>query len=326
MKVSRYTGPLISFGALRINPNTLYVLTDDSDLYLEGHKDPVLCMPQIENTLRKMSEDTDISPESLWPAHAEEFSSTPKTQAPRPEAPVRVVQVRARQEFKRLDTFAKIPSGGTPESPLNLSLANVPKRKMPANFEVKPWSPAIEDMLRNTRSASGLLKGTRAPSEPIMNIINEVLPRLGLKRMPVQSIIVAESQGPTRIASTSIHGKLFGVVMLNLRELADEGGINTVTVGASLTHEFAHAVENLLRNTERSAYTKALSTRNMLHPRQGQDGYAFGKEQFAILAETMVWGSSARGLYCLNGYDIVSKYFYDNYIPESMREDKSLYL
>lgn len=324
MKVSRYTGPVISFGALRINPNTLYVLTDDSDLYLEGHKDPVLCMPQIETTLRKMSEDTDLSPESLWPAHAEEFGSTPKVQATR-EAPVRVVQIRAHQEFKRIDTFTKIPSGGTPERPLNLSLADVPKRKLPANFEVKPWSPEIEHKLHNL-GLSKLSKGTLPPRDSIMDLINDVLPRLGLKRMPVQSLIVAESYEPTRIATTSIHGKLFGVVMLNLKQLADEGGINTVTIGASLTHEFAHAIENLLRNTERSAYTKALNTRNKLHPRQGQDGYAFSKEQFAILAETMVWGTSARGLYCLNGYNVVSKYFYDNYIPESMREDTSLYV
>jgi hypothetical protein len=99
-------------------------------------------------------------------------------------------------------------------------------------------------------------------------------------------------------------GKKLGLVVVNFEQIRRIfGAVNTATVMQALTHEFAHYIHKTLKNTALMDWKRAIAGK-VLHPRTGSDAYAFETEQFAILAETMVWGNSVRGLYKANGIDV----------------------
>ena len=147
---------------------------------------------------------------------------------------------------------------------------------------------------------------------------------LGLKKMPVVGnfIVVGgnNDKAQTCIMTVSSGGKKLGLVIVNFEQIRRIfGAVNTATVMQALTHEFAHYIHKSLKNDALMDWKRAIAGK-VLHPRTGADAYSFETEQFAILAETMVWGNSVRGLYKANGIDVVERFFYNNYIPDEDRQ------
>lgn len=146
---------------------------------------------------------------------------------------------------------------------------------------------------------------------------------LGLTRaLPAGNFVVVgcDSPGNTCIATLSSGGRMVSIVYINMAEIAQHlGGANTQSILHALTHEFAHYFHKGLKGTALLEWKKATGGRK-LHPAQGQDAYAFDTEQFAILAETMVCGNSARGLYNCNGINVVERFFVNNFITAEDRQ------
>lgn len=146
---------------------------------------------------------------------------------------------------------------------------------------------------------------------------------LGLKRaLPAGNFVVVgcDSPGSTCIATLSSGGRMVSIVYINMAEIAQHlGGANTQSILHALTHEFAHYFHKGLKGTALLEWKKATGGRK-LHPAQGRDAYAFDTEQFAILAETMVCGNSARGLYNCNGINVVERFFVNNFITAEDRQ------
>ena len=143
---------------------------------------------------------------------------------------------------------------------------------------------------------------------------------IGLKkRLPLDNFVVVGGNDGSSCATVSLAGKRVGVLTLDPVQIARlTGGFTTTSILHVATHEIAHFIFRQLKNTEKMEWRKEIAGRK-LHPRQGVDAYGFETEQFAILAETMVWGNSFRGLYNTNGMSVVEKYFYNNFLTE---EDK----
>lgn len=147
---------------------------------------------------------------------------------------------------------------------------------------------------------------------------------IGLKKLPaVGNFIVVggnNDKAQTCIMTVSSGGKKLGLVIVNFEQIRRIfGAVNTATVMQALTHEFAHYIHKTLKNTALMDWKRAIAGK-VLHPRTGADAYGFETEQFAILAETMVWGNSVRGLYKANGIDVVERFFHNNYIPDEDRQ------
>ena len=142
---------------------------------------------------------------------------------------------------------------------------------------------------------------------------------LGLKkRLPFDNFLVVGGKDSSCL-TISLAGKRVGLLTLDPQQITDlAGGFTTTSVLHVATHEIAHFIFKQLKNTEKMAWRKETAGKK-LHPRQGADRYGFETEQFAILAETMVWGNSFRGLYTTNGLEVVENYFHNNFITE---EDK----
>lgn len=141
------------------------------------------------------------------------------------------------------------------------------------------------------------------------------------KKLPLANIVVVGCSDATCILSANVGGQLVGIIMLNPKELAGIfGSFSTQSALHAITHELGHYVHRSLKGTKKLDWDKSIAGRRNLHPKQGKDGYAFDTEQFAILAEAMVWGDSCRGLFTCNGYNVVSEFFVDNYLTDEDRQ------
>lgn len=141
------------------------------------------------------------------------------------------------------------------------------------------------------------------------------------KKLPIANIVVVGCDSATCILSANLGGQLVGIIMLNPKELAGIfGSFSTQSALHAITHELGHYVHRSIKGTKKLDWDRAIAGRRNLHPKQGKDGYAFDTEQFAILAEAMVWGDSCRGLFTCNGYNVVAEFFVDNYLTDEDRQ------
>ena len=129
----------------------------------------------------------------------------------------------------------------------------------------------------------------------------------------------------TCVIHPSHGGQILNIIIINSRQMVDLfGGYNTSTVLQALTHEFGHHIYTaFLKNVSRTRFEAEVKGRR-LYPAGKHYGSAAqsATEQFAILSEYMVWGSSARNLYYANGASVVSDFLCNNYMSEAMLNHK----
>lgn len=203
----------------------------------------------------------------------------------------------------------------TPEvPPLGLDCSGI--------FDYKQTVYAVSNVLPALNRSMG--GGIYQLDEYILDDLKANSRCIGLKKLPaVGNFMVVggnNDKAQTCIATVANGGKKLGLVVVNFEQIRRIfGAVNTATVMQALTHEFAHYIHKTLKNTALMDWKRAIAGK-VLHPRTGSDAYAFETEQFAILAETMVWGNSVRGLYKANGIDVVERFFHNNYIPDEDRQ------
>lgn len=138
--------------------------------------------------------------------------------------------------------------------------------------------------------------------------------------VPANFIVVGTNTGSTGIITLNSGGRMVSIVQINMEQIGKLfGACTTQAILHALTHEFAHYFHRGLKGTAAREWRKATGGRT-LHPTQGRGAYAFDTEQFAILAETMVWGDSVRGLYTCNGINVVERFFVNNFITAEDRQ------
>lgn len=192
-----------------------------------------------------------------------------------------------------------------------------------AHIELK----TIKDMGRTARSIFG--KATQEVPEHIMNdFVNNIIPALGSKvDLPFKRLYLSvDDKEDTHIVTASTGGMLYGKIHISPSQLVSlYGGFNSRIVAQAVTHELAHFYDNtMLRNLDKLRFKAAIQGK-AIHPlaETGQSIAAM-KEHFATLAELMVWGNAARGVYFLNGMDVVEKYFENRYITEKDKSERML--
>ena len=147
---------------------------------------------------------------------------------------------------------------------------------------------------------------------------------LGLKKPlnMAHSIFTIGHGAGSWIMNKSYGGQVLLAINIDPSQLEDLFGCyNTSIILHVLTHEIAHYLEKShLKNTERMRFEKECRGKKLYLGHEGSAGSTTNNmtEQFAVLAEFMVWGDSARHLYFTNGVDTVLNYFVNNYMTEEM--------
>lgn len=149
---------------------------------------------------------------------------------------------------------------------------------------------------------------------------------LGLKKpLPMRNVLMLDGDAmgiSTRVLSLPYGGQTVAIIVINSRQLAALfGGFNTSAVLQALTHEIAHYYEkSYIKNADRLRFEKALGHKQLFPTGRNRSGGAADNksEQFAMLAEYMVWGSCARSIYYANGVETVLDYFHNQYMTEEM--------
>lgn len=319
-----YNGPDLKFGRQVIVAGTRFFLNGD-DVLLAGHDDFQFLTPAIISSLERNSDDTGESPAQYWPTAYATLQKRGGVVAKPVPAPVeeKILPIKGRNASSRFHYVRSVPHATGPDL-VEVSMPGISRHNV--NIDVQP----ITDVLRTGRFAS--VENIFPPSDKTLQVFQDkVLPYLGLKvDLPMNRIYYAESHHePTCLVHTTIEGRTVGVVVANLDHMKKTGGYNTWNVGQAFTHECAHYVYHaLLRNTARTAFDKACrpSSGSKINEFAGRDGYSFNTEQFAVLAETLVWGNAFRQLDCLNGIEQVMKYFVNNWIPDEDLRDPMAYI
>jgi hypothetical protein len=109
-------------------------------------------------------------------------------------------------------------------------------------------------------------------------------------------------------------------IVFNMKQLNQifHNTVSVADIAQVITHEFAHYISmyGLIKQSDKERFRLQISGR-MLHRNQYEHpGYSYPwyEEAFAILAEYMVHGKSARRLSSSDGWEIVEKYFDNNYL------------
>jgi hypothetical protein len=145
-----------------------------------------------------------------------------------------------------------------------------------------------------------------------------------LKTIPMRNVLFLDGDAMhtnTCVLSQPYGGQTVAIIVINSKQLVQLfGGYNTNALLQALTHEIAHYYEkSYIKNADRLRFEKLLGHKQ-LYPTGKWAGEASANksEQFAVLAEYMVWGQSARNLYYTNGVEEVLKYFANQYMTEEM--------
>lgn len=340
--IMKYTGPDIKFGAKVIPSGVVFYYDEASgDLLLAGSDKPMLALPQVVTSLMRNSEPVEVDGLTLWPKSYAKIAA--KAAKSKPIAVEEDTKVEVKPWHPRSHTLSdderKIAFEElvfAPSRPVSkgsklklVDMSGVPKRDngiVVEHFDAKVLRPIVAKYNINL---SGI--GPMSDEDALL-LQEEVLPRLGLRKgLPDRRVYLAQSHTEsTCIYHLQGSGNGYGLVIINPDQLNRIlGGYNTYALGQALTHELAHYIDtSVVRNTARVEFDRAMrvSRGKLLHPDQGADPYKFSKEQFAMLAEAMVWGHTVRGLYSLNGIDVVGRYFYNNWIPEDAIEDENNYV
>ena len=222
-----------------------------------------------------------------------------------PDQSDRILQKRARGVL----AYRMPVSGGSIGNYLKV-VPSIPKRGLPIQILGKASTQMVKTVLAK-------YKGTRPIQDDIIDDLNANSEYIGLiKNVPLDNLLVVEGQG-TSMLTVSQGGKRIGIMALDFEQLYKLFHcLNTECVLQAVTHELGHFVEkSFLKNTDRLEWNRNVSGR-ILHHEQKNSPYAYQTEQFAILAETMVWGNSVRGLEVSNGYTVASRYFANNFLTE----------
>lgn len=156
------------------------------------------------------------------------------------------------------------------------------------------------------------------PTYVFEDIRDNVLAAVGLKvALPFDRLAVGATDKSTRIDVTTRAAVRYGFISINPAQIVSIlGGFNSKTVAQAITHELAHFIDfTMIKNSERMRFEQSLRGKEY-HPQQKSTGASAPIEQFATLAELMVWGDSARRVFYLNGFEIVNKYFENRYVSE----------
>lgn len=158
------------------------------------------------------------------------------------------------------------------------------------------------------------------PDHILQDFVTNIIPALGSKvELPFKRLYLSiDNKEDTHILTSTIAGVMYGKIHISPNQLVSlYGGFNSRIVAQAMTHELAHFYDNtLMRNLDNILFKKAVQG-VAIHPLADTGASVTArKEHFATLAELMVWGSAARGVYCLNGMEIVEKYFENRYVTE----------
>lgn len=152
---------------------------------------------------------------------------------------------------------------------------------------------------------------------------------IGLKqKLHMHNLVLLDGDAmneQTMVLTMPYGGQMLMIIIINSKQMVDLfGGYNTSAVLQALTHEFGHHLfHGYLKNVLRTRYDSEVKGKR-LYPTSKNYGSAAqsASEQFAILAEYMVWGCSARNLYYSNGASVVSEFLSNNYMTDAMLNHK----
>lgn len=160
----------------------------------------------------------------------------------------------------------------------------------------------------------------QVPDHILADFVDNIIPAIGSKvDLPFNRLYLSVgNKEDTHIVTSTTGGIMYGKIHISPSQLhALYGGFNSRVVAQAVTHELAHFYDNtIMRNFDKLKFKNSVQGVS-IHP-LATTGAALTarKEHFATLAELMVWGSAARGVYCLNGVEIVEKYFENRYITD----------
>lgn len=216
---------------------------------------------------------------------------------------------------KPLSYSSYIHPGGTPQNYMVRNLVPVGGTELP----VVPVSEA--------RFALASTPAYDLPQYVFEDLRDNVLKALGLKvKLPFNRLAVGATTQGTMIVTQRRAATLYGVILIDADQLYRiMGGFNSRTVAQAVTHELAHFIDQtMIKNSERMKFQQALRGKD-IHPAQPRMGaQTTSMEQFATLAELMVWGDSLRRVFYLNGFDVVNKYFVNRYVTEEDLKNRTI--
>lgn len=197
---------------------------------------------------------------------------------------------------------------------LSLSSPSIPK-----SFPIKIGLPKEPEVIK--------FGGSLVPLMPItgqlLEIVEKSLSYLGTRVAPKATRFnLYESKNSSTCflskgSASGIDNNYLIIQRFQLAELND-GLIDVALMARVITHELAHYMwhSGVVKQSDLERFRKQLAARR-LHPNQFEHagyGYPWYEEAWAILAEYMVHGKSARRLSTSEGYEIVAKYFDNNFL------------
>lgn len=219
-----------------------------------------------------------------------------------------------------------------PSSPVVLStkdgkiIRSTPK--VPRTFPIKIELLSKTEQVRHAAGVDVL--------EPIASdwlpVVEDALHYLGTRFHPsaLRFNLCESKESTTSFARYTTAKKLHSTnfLVLNRWQLfkLNNGIIDTAFTAQVITHEYAHYAwySGIVKQSDREIFRKKLAARR-LHPDQfNHAGYSYPwyEEAWAVLAEYMVHGQSARGLASTEGWEIVAKYFDNNYLKDGIPSGK----
>ena len=165
---------------------------------------------------------------------------------------------------------------------------------------IEPLQPTTVDLLKTARKNLGILAHAKLTESKIV---------LGESRDCSTSLLTFKAVGKlSRIFCILNRAQL---VMIN-----DGKALTADLVAQVITHEFAHYVySNTIRNSDKERFLKKVAGLSIHKDQLNHRGYSYAwhDEHWACLAESMVHGKCARGIVSNLGWEIVAKYFVNNY-------------
>lgn len=164
------------------------------------------------------------------------------------------------------------------------------------------------------------------PSDSIASLVESASKYLGLKiKINTKNVPICVVEGfSTSLLTTKYRSRSNEVkLLLDLGQLKrlNNGILDTAFLAQVITHELGHYVFGTkLKQSDKLLWKRNLAGRG-LHPDQfNHPGYSYGwdNEAFAIMCEYMVSGKSARGLSTTEGWEIVEKYFVNNFLKNGI--------
>lgn len=155
------------------------------------------------------------------------------------------------------------------------------------------------------------------PSKEIMAKVKKAFDYTGILpgvKIALPNLKIAVSAGTQILVDNASHIAVLGYDLGQLRRLL--GVSDELALAVATTHELAHYIYDagVIKQSDKLAF-KAKVSGKLLHSNtiEHYNPRGFDSEQFAILAEHLVWGSSARGVMNSSGVEIVRKYFVENF-------------